>query len=377
MALVSSLFCLVSCSDHCASPGSPTAGKTWTRIFAWGCHDHATSVTATADGGCIVAGYTDSPGGPEGDYDVFVLRLNAVGDSVWARTFGGYPYDYGWSICPTSDSGYVIAGSTFPWSDIYLMKIDANGDSLWTTRYENSSAYSVVATNDGGLVITGDSGSIQQRTGVLLLMKMDAFGNSVWEKTFAAAARGNSVVVAPDGGYVVAGYTSRSGFCPYIAKTTASGDSIWARTFGLSLQGAIQVSMCAAADSGFVVTGCQAGDVFLLKVDSQGDSLWTRRFARGGGKCVLPTPDRGFLVGGYTKPDAVGAGDAYIVKTDASGSEVWSRVFKNNSAGTDQEILSTALSIDGGYFLAGQAGFDRPPEYWDILVIKTDANGQF
>ena len=95
---------------------------------------------------------------------VLLLASTAVadpGDTLWTRTYGGGGWDQGWSVQQTSDSGYIIAGWTgsFSWDyNFYLVRTDASGDSLWTRYYGGGSeeaAYSVQQTSDGGYIIVG------------------------------------------------------------------------------------------------------------------------------------------------------------------------------------------------------------------------------
>ena len=89
----------------------------------------AYSIQQTSDGGYIVAGYTDSFGA--GGRDVYVLKLDADGNKVWEKTFGGSYYDYAHSIQQTSDGGYIVAGYTESFGaggrDVYVLKLDVYG----------------------------------------------------------------------------------------------------------------------------------------------------------------------------------------------------------------------------------------------------------
>lgn len=135
----------------------------WTKIFGGTGDDEGRSVQQTTDGGYIIAGTTQSFGA--NNNDVWLIKTDANGDSLWSRTFGGDGQDQGSSVQQTSDSGYIIVGITDPLNghykdfDIYLIKTDANGDTLWTKtfgeRYDDDWGFSIGQTMDNGYIITG------------------------------------------------------------------------------------------------------------------------------------------------------------------------------------------------------------------------------
>ncbi|MFQ5868905.1 MAG: hypothetical protein ACE5JC_03275, partial [Candidatus Zixiibacteriota bacterium] len=112
----------------------------WTRAYGGSGYDRGYSVQQTSDGGYIIAGYTESFGA--GDYDVYLLKTDSSGDTLWTRTYGGSDWDRGYCIQQTSDGGYIITGESWSfgagYSDVYLLKTDSSGDTLWTRTYGGS-----------------------------------------------------------------------------------------------------------------------------------------------------------------------------------------------------------------------------------------------
>jgi hypothetical protein len=129
----------------------------WTRTYGGPDLDEGHSVEETSDGGCIVAGGTDSFGA--GGYDVYVIKTDSIGDTVWTRTYGGPDRDFGYSAEETSDGGYIIAGEAAYLGPsnafVYLIKTDSIGDTVWTRTYGGGQGYSAEETGDGGYVIGG------------------------------------------------------------------------------------------------------------------------------------------------------------------------------------------------------------------------------
>jgi hypothetical protein len=196
-------------------------------------YDFASSVQQTSDGGYIMAGYTESFGA--GNNDIFLINTDANGDVQWAKTYGGTGEDRVFSVQQTSDGGYIVAGWTRSFGaggdDIILIKTDANGNIIWARTYGGTNddrASSVQQTSDGGYIVAGWTRSFGSG-GDILLIKMDANGNVIWAKTFGGTDHdyAHSVQQTSDGGYIVAGLTRSFGAGNYdffLIKTDANGD---------------------------------------------------------------------------------------------------------------------------------------------------------
>jgi len=103
----------------------------WTKTIGGPEHDRGSSLIQTSDGGYAIAGITESFGA--GEWDVYVVKLDANGNLQWTKTIGGPEYDWGNSLIQTSDGGYAIAGTTASFDagdlDVYVVKLDKNGDA--------------------------------------------------------------------------------------------------------------------------------------------------------------------------------------------------------------------------------------------------------
>jgi len=154
----------------------------WAKTYGGTGSDITWSVQQTSDGGYIVAGYTTSFGA--GNVDIILIKTNSSGNLQWAKTYGGTNYDYAYSVQQTSDGGYIVAGYTTSFgaggSDFFLIKTDANGNLIWAKTYGGTgddNAYSFQQTSDGGYIVAGWANSFGAGNFDIFLVKTDANGN--------------------------------------------------------------------------------------------------------------------------------------------------------------------------------------------------------
>lgn len=304
----------------------------WTRTFGGPHEDMCWSVQQTADSGYVVAGTASSI---DTLGDIWLVKTDANGDTGWTRTYGGARSDFGQWVQQTRDGGYVITGYTSSFGagsyDVWLIKTDSSGDTLWARTYGGSGddeGISVVQTTDGGYVVAASTRSFGAGSCDVWLIKTDSMGDTLWTRTFGGDSddRGNSVQQTRDGGYVVAGLTFScfpDSALIYLIKTGAGGDTLWTKTIGGP--GWAEAGAIEDVGDGYVIVGICGTvlpDVYLVRTDATGDTLWTRAF--GGpdfdaGYSVQQTTDRGFVIAGQTYSYGAGASDFYLIKTDENG----------------------------------------------------------
>jgi hypothetical protein len=306
---------------------SATGAVVWDTTYGGAKDDQAYAVEPTADGGYAVCGFTNSHGA--GIEDVYLIKTDAGGDTVWTRTYGGTAGDAGYDLKTLPDSGFIIAG--VKGSDVYLIRTDANGDTVWTRTYGGSGndfANSLIPTADGGYAIAGATNSYGAGESDVYLIKVDAQGNLLWSKTFGGAKNdwGSSIVQTPDHGLIIAGYTESFGhgaFDIYLIRTDANGDTVWTRTIGGDKsEGAY--SVCSTADGSIIIAGFTESwgnggmDLYLVKTGSDGNQDWSAIYGGSADDIaygLTATPDGGFIAVGYTKSFGLGSADVYILKT--------------------------------------------------------------
>ena len=139
----------------------------WSQTYGGTKEDCANSLIETSDGGYSLAGNTRSFGA--GDEDFWLIKTDEFGNMEWNKTYGGADYDSAYSLVATADGGYALAGGNL------LVKTDELGYMEWNQTYEPvSSCSSLIVTSDGGYAIAGATGSAGDRD--FWLVKTDEYG---------------------------------------------------------------------------------------------------------------------------------------------------------------------------------------------------------
>jgi hypothetical protein len=259
----------------------------WAYTYGGGGDDRARFVQQTLpDSGYVIAGYTESFGAGGGD--AYLLKIDADGGYDWGRTYGGLNWDEAWCVRQTfPDGGYVIAGATSSsgagMDDVYLVKADTSGYVEWEKTYGGGSpdyGRSVQQTlPDSGYIIAGYTSSSGAGSDDVYLVKTDANGDTIWTRTYGGTSveQGHSVrQTYPDNGYIIAGSTRSSGagsYDAYVIKTTGQGDVMWANTYGGTEYDDAYCALQTSGDSSYVIVGSTrsfgAGvyDVWLIKTE--------------------------------------------------------------------------------------------------------------
>ena len=253
----------------------------WNRTIGGNYRDIAYSVRQTSDGGYIIQGQTDPYG--SGFYDLWLLKTDAEGTEQWNQTFGGDSSGRLYSLQQTFDGGYILGGATRPFktgsSDFWLVKTDKNGVELWNRTFGGNFrdiAYSVQQTSDGGFIMAGVTRSPHSND--CWLVKTDTEGIEMWNRKIVRPNednRPNSILQGPDGGYIIAGKTESSGTESYdmwLVSTDQDGYVQWEMIFGGTCHDDVARSVLLAPDGGLVVAGdkdtCsdQGIDFWLIKL---------------------------------------------------------------------------------------------------------------
>jgi hypothetical protein len=196
----------------------------WTRTYGdnGNYDDRCNSVALTSDGCVVMAGYTNSHGA--GSWDFYMVKVDSEGDTLWTRTSGGSAGEEAFCVQESSNGGFIIAGYTSSFGaglqDVYVVMTDSMGNSLWERTYggfENDYAKCVKETPDGGFIIVGSTASFGAGFTDCYIVRTDASGDTLWTRAYGGDddERAYSVDLTSDGGYIVGGHTSTFGAGDY------------------------------------------------------------------------------------------------------------------------------------------------------------------
>jgi gliding motility-associated-like protein len=398
----------------------------WSKHFGGTNKENANDIQQTADGGYIVAGFTQSLDGDVsnnfGSADYWVLKLDKDGDIEWEKSFGGFSFDIASSVVQAQDGGYVVTGGAVSsdgqvsgnhgLEDVWVIKLDATGNLLWSKTYGgtmNERAEKIRTTSDGGYILAGysesNNGNLSANNGDFdyWLIKLNQNGDIEWQHSIGGSLAdfGFDARETADGGYIMAGSTfstdgdvsENEGFYDYwIVKVDATGNLLWEKNFGGGGEERAY-SLVTMPDGSTVVAGASNSfsndvpgnngsyDYWVMKMDNLGNLVWTKNF--GGSSedrafTLALTSSQELLVSGFAVSsngdvsNIYGGKDAWLLKLDAEGNIIWE---KNFGGSLEDRFTSIIQTSDGGYVGAGFSAsnnFDLPGNkgLHDLWVLR-------
>ncbi|GGF28215.1 hypothetical protein GCM10011383_44950 [Hymenobacter cavernae] len=396
--------------------------KQWDKTFGGTAFDGLNALQPTKEGGYILSGSSasnvsnDKTQAGQGGQDYWLIKLDASGNKVWDHSFGGNADDVLLTLQQTPDGGYIVGGYSSSdrsgdksqpsrgGQDYWVIKLDASGNKVWDRSF-GGSAHDVLCalqlTSDGGYLLGGESYSglngdrTQATRGAsdYWLIKLDANGNKLWDRAFGGISVDKMQALQPtlDGGYILGGYSysivsgdktqpNQGTMADYwIVKVDVSGNKLWDRTFGGTDLDWLQ-TLVPTSDGGYLLGGRSFSDLggdktqanqgptttpdyWVVRLDASGNKVWDRTIGGAGYDqlhVLLPTPDSGYLLAGFSNSDISGdktqAGkskerhDYWLVKLDGQGNKLWDQVV--GGAGIDQ-LYTLQPTPDGGYVAGG------------------------
>jgi len=369
LTLLISTICLISVSD------SHGQSIEWERTFGNTLiTERSESIVAHSSNGFILLGRSFDGIGQD---EIYVIRLDDDGNTIWSkRYFGDESEEIGFDIIMSFEGNPVICGYRHSFVDtncqeIFLSKLDTLGDTVWTKTYGGTfcdRAKSIVQTVDSGFVLAGflRENSAQDIKGFIL--RTDKNGDSLWSRIFGSGVSFpfdkviiEDVIVLQNGDFLVSGARNDDDSLThdiYAARISSTGTLLWEVHYGnATIQKALssaQLSNGSIIYVGYQLMSGQPPNFLIINTDINGDSIASLVFGDTlSNVCidVISTDDGGFLFcGDNTNSVQPRFYSVTVAKFDSTLSQEWSLSIEGG-----EEINSKAIrrTLDGGYILSG------------------------
>lgn len=378
LSLISlTLVVLIFCHPISSFAEAPEISFDATFGVGFDINEEATDIIQLDDGSFVLAGWTGHRLGT--DKDFYIVKTDSTGIELWSKTFGGDQVDVPSRLISTNDGNIAVLGYSYSFgaggSDVWLIKVDSMGNEIWNKTFggtEDDVGTSILQATDGGFLISGYTKSYGAGGADGWIIKTDSAGNEEWSKTFGNAGDDylRHLIFNNDNEYLSVGATGKDGWC---VKFDLLGNLLWQKTFNnyppyfYSNFNGVQKT----DDGGYILVGGifdiggTIGTVaWLVKLDIDGNHVWDVYLDDGqheNGLSVFQQDDGGYIV------TINKSFEIWILKTDSTGFALWSKILKMGS--NPSRAGKCIPTIDGGYAVAG-CGYDalNRDELWLIKL---------
>ncbi|MBP9881009.1 MAG: T9SS type A sorting domain-containing protein [Chitinophagales bacterium] len=386
----------------------------WQQNFGGTALDQPRAIIVDADGGLLIAGYSDSEDNDVtanyGQYDFWLLKIDSFGEKIWERSYGGSEYDQCYDILSTQDGGFIMCGTSrsedgdvtenYGNNDVWIMKINNAGEIEWQKNYggENfDKAQKIIEISDGYIFVGSTSSQTGDVTGLhgdetdMWVVKISTEGELIWQKTIGTFGddSGYSIIELFNGMYLAIGtFNGDVG----IGKINSEGDLVSQFSYGGSdgeygysivelLSNKILVSGTTFSNDGDIVGFHGGQDAWVFTIDSVGTLIWSKCY--GGSDFETAHKIKKSITGNYIFSGIAesengdltennGSEDIWIVELDTMGNII----SQNTYGGSDYDEAFSFLELpDSSLVIPGNSrsdDFDVIDNYgdFDFWVFK-------
>lgn len=401
-------------------------------------NDSARAVVSTTDGGYAVLGYTQSKNGDitnktDESFDYWLIKYSANDVIEWKKTYGGSADDRGFDLVSTQDGGFVLTGRTNSidgditnnagFEDYWALKVDALGNIIWQKTFGfkgSDTGVSVIETNEGGYLFLGvldvtasegqgDSLKRSSKTkhagGDYWAVKVNKNGETAWTKYFGGSLTdtAEALIQTKDNGYLIAGWSDSDDFDIknnkgtydfWIVKINSLGILEWEKNYGgTEIDEAFAIT--ESNDGNYLIAGASrsndkdisknngGADFWVIKITPSGKQIWEKNY--GGtefdvAKSIFKTNDGGFILAGSSRSQDIdvtqnqGQNDGWVIKIDSKGLLKW----QASIGGTNIDFMYDATQLINGSIIAVGETFSNDGAvkenkgFSDLLITKIE-----
>ena len=287
----------------------------YNELFGGYDHDYSSSIKETQDGGLILVGSTLSFSGNV--VDIYLMKTDSVGNELWTQILGEWAGYSGYEIIQTSQGEFIIVGyyntGSSQAEDILVIKTDKFGNEIWKKTYGSDyqdGGYDIIESSDGNFVFTGSDGFSDSTK--LIITKIDPMGNIIWEKQIGQAPEigynlGYCIKESNNGDLIVVGESSSSNSLSndlLLVKLTQEGEILQSKIVaidggqvGYSFIELENGDLIVASSRGLIKIIGETYELFFSKegLGSSNLEVGINEYSEGENVSVEANPDNGWL----------------------------------------------------------------------------------
>ncbi|MFX1254289.1 MAG: SBBP repeat-containing protein [Promethearchaeota archaeon] len=261
-------------SDLLLMKWTPDGEQIWYRTWVGSGDDYGRGIAIDSQDHVYTIGFT-AESESMGEAEFILVAWDATGIQLWNRTYSGSDEDRGFGVAVDASGNIYTVGSTglysFYQSDLLLVKWDSEGNQIWNRTwggFNNDQGYGIITDDKGNIYTVGQTYSFGAGGRDLLLLKWDAEGNVVWNRTWGGVSydEARGITLGSDGSLYTAGRTDSfsNSYDLVLIKWNTNGTKLWRRTWGGSER-----------DYGMGVAIDENGDIYTAgHTESFGEGGW-------------------------------------------------------------------------------------------------------
>ncbi len=317
----------------------------WVMGYGDSKNDSLKAIAGAKDGGFFLAGYYYPK--DRKDSDMVVLKVDATGNEKWRKLINYKEDDEAWGVLGLDDGGCIVVGQSFEPANntnyARVVRLDADGNIVWNKQFggdKNDYARAVVRGWDGGFVVLGYTASFGEGQHDMWVFRLKDNGDADWASTIGGPPEdfGYALIKTNDHQYAAVGATASYASQPerdvWLVKINTTGDKVWDQHYGFPAgdlgrgPNEYGYDLVQTVDGGFAIAGALADpdngsmDGLMIRTDDKGNTTWMYRYDVGGKDGlygIVNAPDHGFVAVGYARFDESRAEDLWVEKVTPDG----------------------------------------------------------
>ena len=386
MALASLLLTPLFATTSIKKTQKPMFETVWEKVYGGEDDDIAYDTVMLENGDTAIIGECKSFDAQRSD--ICIIRMDDKGVIKWRKLLGGKKSDRGMKITRSKDGNLLILGSGKSFNDnadrdLYVAKISLEGKLIWENSFggdRDEYAGGIAGTNDGGVMIVGDSESYSKKGYKdIYIVRLDKNGKSISARTIGGKYNdeAKSLTRTADGNFLMVGSreVKHSGDADFfLMKLDQEGKKLWARILGENDNDVLN-AVTPTPDGGVVATGKTRSfgsaqtDLSVMYFNKNGKLIWHKIYGfkyYDEGNAVTMTKDGGYLVAGTTNSMGKGDFDNYLLALSSKGKLLWSKLYGKKNKDIAHGITRTS---DGAIMIVGESdSYSRSKKFYMIKV---------